>query len=80
MCGFRIYVDREGKMPQLKRNGSNSPNPETHPYYVEYANGKPIKYHGPIEVLATRVTTDQTLKLYDYKENKFVDTNGVIPV
>ncbi len=46
MCGFRIYVDREGKMPQFRRNGSNPPNPETHPYYVEYSNEKPVEYHG----------------------------------
>jgi len=45
---FRIYVDREGCMPQLRRKKWKC---ISHPYYVRYENNHPVAMHGPAEVL-----------------------------
>ena len=65
---FYIYVDREGKMPQLRTSEWEC---ESHPYFVRYINDNPISYHGPIEVVSDNVTRDS---VWCYRTNSFVPT------
>lgn len=74
MNNFYIYVDRDGKMPQLRNKKWKA---KSHPYYVRYANNNPVAYHGPLDVVATHVTTGG-LKFWDYSINEFVPTDGVV--
>jgi hypothetical protein len=63
---FRVYVDRGGKMPQLRHTQWNC---TTHPYYIRYVNDRPVAYHGPAEVLAENVTNDG---VWCYLTSKFI--------
>ncbi len=65
---FYIYVDKGGKMPQLRRRPTEI---KTHPYYIKYGGDKPIAIHGPRELL----TTDG--KVYDYALKEFVPADGI---
>lgn len=73
---FYIYVDRGGKMPQLKYRKWTS---ETHPHYVRYANNRPVAYHGPLDVVATKITTDGSLCFWDYSRSEFVPASNAKP-
>jgi hypothetical protein len=64
---FRIYVDRGGNMPQLCYKKWNS---DTHPFYIKYQGNRPVRIHGPVEVLAQDVTGT---KVYSYADHKFVN-------
>lgn len=66
---FWRYVDREGNMPSLQYKPMHS---KTHPYYVRYENNKPVGYHGPLEVVATKSPVDGQMKFYDYDKQEFV--------
>jgi hypothetical protein len=50
---FRVYVDRGGKLPQLRHKPWQC---VTHPYYVRYENDRPVAFHGPTNVLAEDVS------------------------
>lgn len=52
---FRVYVDRGGNMPQLRHIKWQC---ESHPYYIQYINDRPVSYYGPRDVIAGNVTKD----------------------
>ena len=68
---FRIYVDRGGKMPQLRHKPWQS---STHPYYIQYVNDRPVSYHGPAEVLAQNITEDG---VWCYLTSEFVSIHSL---
>lgn len=59
---FRIYVDREGKIPQLRPKEWKC---TSHPYYIRYVNNYPVAMRGPAEVLR--------LACYNYATQQNVD-------
>jgi hypothetical protein len=63
---FRVYVDRGGKMPQLRHGAWNC---ETHPFYVRYENDRPVAFHGPTEVLVENIKKDS---VWCYLRSKFI--------
>lgn len=63
MANFYIYVDREGKMPQLRRKVWDC---RSHTYYVRYQNDRPVARRGPLEVIATNG------RIWDYSLGKYV--------
>lgn len=63
---FWIYVDREGKMPQLRHLPWVS---ENFPWYIRYVNNRPVAIHGPADVLAQDVTRT---KVWNYANNTFI--------
>lgn len=69
---FMIYVDREGKMPQLRRK--KWVKAISHPYYVRYVNNHPVGLHGPIAVLGEDITKT---KVYSYAKHEFVSIEGI---
>jgi hypothetical protein len=66
---FYYYMDRGGKMPFLDKQKKEF---KTHPYYIRYVGDRPVAYHGPIEIVATRSPLDNQLKFYDYSKQEFV--------
>lgn len=66
---FYYYVDREGKMPTLSDKKVTI---KSHPYYVRYIGDKPVAYHGPVEIVATKSPLDGQLKIYNYHKQEFV--------
>ena len=68
---FMIYVDREGKIPQLRRKKWKC---ISHPYYVRYQNNHPVGLHGPTAVLAEDITKT---KVYSYAKHEFVSIAGI---
>jgi hypothetical protein len=66
MRNFRVYVDRDGKMPQLRRGVWDS---ASHPYYTRYVADKPVALRGPVSVLADDVTGT---RVWDYSKNEYV--------
>ena len=68
---FRIYVDRGGKMPQMRCGEWKS---DTHPYYVRYLNNVPVARRGPISVLGSDVTGT---KIWDFSKNAFVPLESI---
>lgn len=70
---FWRYVDREGKMPQLRHEPWDC---EHFPYYVRYVNSRPVAFCGPVEIVATRMR-DGDLKFYDYNSGEYVPADGV---
>lgn len=54
---FYIYVDREGKMPALRRSRQCI---KSHPYWIRYVDNKPVEAVWPEE------------KVWDYSINEFV--------
>lgn len=68
---FRIYVDRGGNMPQLRRKKWDS---KTHPFYIRYENNHPVGLHGPAEVLVQDITKT---KVYSYAKHEFVSIAGI---
>ncbi len=75
MDNFRIYVDRGGKMPQLRRRAWEC---ASHPYYVRYVGGRPVAFHGPMDVVAARSPVDRQLKFFDYATKTFVAASTVL--
>jgi hypothetical protein len=71
MDNFWIYVDREGKMPQLRRARWES---KTHPYYVRYVNNRPVGRHGPVNLLRSDITGT---KIWDYNQKDYVPANTI---
>jgi hypothetical protein len=65
---FYIYVDREGKMPILAYKPMNI---NSHPYYTNYVNNRPVLIQGPIHVLAYNG------KIWDYNDNNYVPIDGI---
>ena len=59
---FRIYLDRQGKMPQLRHTAWSS---KSHPNYVRYVGNRPVGRHG----------VDG--KIYDYNQQEFVPAESV---
>ena len=70
---FRVYVDRGGKMPQLRHKEWQC---DTHPYYVRYVNDRPVTYHGPAEVVAENITKDG---VWCYLRSEFVPISSIKP-
>lgn len=70
---FYRYVDKEGKIPFLSETKRRV---RSHPYYVRYANNKPVAFKGPLEVVGTRLS-ENVFGLYDYSKQTFV-TSGFI--
>jgi hypothetical protein len=68
---FRIYVDRGGKMPQLRRSVWKC---ETHPYYVRYVSDRAVAYHGPVDVVAENITKDG---VWCFQRSKFVPIDSL---
>ena len=48
---FFIYTDKGGKMPQLRYKPWQC---ITHPYFVQYVNNRPVKYHGPDDLMGNK--------------------------
>lgn len=69
---FRVYVDRGGNMPQLRRQRWEC---QSHPYYVRYINDHPVAYRGPQNVVATNVSKD---KVYSYHLREWIPIAGLI--
>ena len=68
---FRVYVDRGGNMPQLRRSVWKC---DTHPFYIRYSNDGPVAYHGPVDVLVQNLSRDG---VWCYRRGKFVSINSL---
>lgn len=68
---FYIYLDREGKMPQLRYHKRKC---DSHPFYIRYVGDKPVSYHGPLEILAMGGPKG---KIWDYSINEYVSMEGL---
>lgn len=66
MTNFYIYLDREGKLPQLKTHRWSS---LTHPYFIKYINDKPVSYHGPKQVISDDIAKEC---VWCFATNEFV--------
>ena len=68
---FYIYKDKGGKIPQLRYSAWQC---RTHPYFVQYVNNRPVKYHGPIDVVSDNVNRDA---VWCYDTHNFIPTNSL---
>jgi hypothetical protein len=67
-----VYLDRDGKMPQLRREPWES---KTHPYYIRYVNDVARAYHGPPNILAQDATGT---KVWCYATRNYVPINSLV--
>ena len=63
---FRIYIDRGGNMPQLRRKPWKC---DSHPYYIQYINDRPVSYRGPRDIIAENIDKDS---VWCYQTSGFV--------